>query len=819
MWTQFSETKYDILSGALTVDLLTPLDSSVSEGDWIIVTPLKDICEIRKIQSIISSTQITINTAFNNTHTNGDIIYITTSPNWDILLFGAIPNDILSAGANTTAFRNAIKDLITNCGVTGVIKGGIISIPVGEYFLDKDGSTDNCINLSGINNIQFIGEGNGNNDMVSRLIPTDYNCTIFYLDNSTNVSFDNITLDGNIEKTGNCGINILGQGTSVEANITLNEVQFIYLSDCGLRTIYTRKQIIKQCSFFQCNQGLNIFDESWNIWIEDCFFRNNINEDILIDSSSDDSSTAYIVSCLIKNNIFERDAALSSTTTALKILSTTNYSLLNYKFIITNNEFHDCNIYIEYCKEIIFANNIIIGATSGIPFEAKNTIEEFCFEKNYIKINSASENAFMLHSTDYVSTIHFCPKNIIVAGNNFEQGQCYFENVNNLTFQNNNVRNSSNEPLNAGFYLKLTNYPDLFSLTDYGSLSIANNQIWGDFSTGIYINSYDTNYRLNLINIESNTITNTQRYGIFIDRLETTILQYWSKLLISKSNTIINPTIDIDVFTFYLIEINPFQEFWITKGIPGNIDNQIYTPQGSLAIDNTLVADNNYSKNSYKDYLNGWELTSEMGKQTLFRSYFNNNGTIPPPTTYPLIDDIPEIKVFSPTPVNFWEDIYAVGWDVTNSEAYANNISSYGTAVALTKGDIDFEIKTLMRVDTTTIPTTGFSGGIAFRYDPGGGNDFLIYYLNDDGSGNRSVECKEVNSGSIGSTVFGPISVNKLNKVVLKIIMKGDILSFFYNELLIKNIEYSYCNTGDKHGLFCDTIGNIFFQNFKQLIP
>ena len=501
---------------------------------------------------------------------------------------------------------------------------------------------------------------------------------------------------------------------------------------------------------------------------------------------------------------------------------------------IINNEFHNCTLWLEHLFKFIISNNIIfinedVSSSVIYPIYLGDDINLMNIENN--NINAVNSIKAIYYSQGGYNLGY--PHNVVIKNNILNYGGVYFENAYNLSIIGNTINrnNSISSIIQYGISIGISLSPSDLGIDNYGSLIIQGNQINGNPSlcVGIELSSVNDNYKYDTINIAANSIEGaTNSMGISILQATSGTDAYWARLLVASSNTIDLNIIDenaYSIFASYILEINPSQEVWISKGNPNKL---ISAPQGSIAIDKTMVADNNYSKNQIKEgtfgYTDlGWELISEMGKQTIFRTYFPNSSS----SAINLLSDIPEIDVFSSSPP--WDlPLTGTSWLIgaNNGFTYAHSLfSSSGNvndkkALAIMKGDKDFELKAFLKC---VVPPVSAYSGIVFRYGDIG--NYFQFYLEVNGTGTTAIlKCDLITTIGGTTTVTNKFtstsSVPLLEQFVLKVNLKDEIISLFYNELILYNFKGSALKDNNKHGLVTyQSIDVFYYQNFKQLIP
>ena len=730
----------------------------------------------------------------------------------------------------------------------------MISIPVGRYVLDTLTYISACIDVSGMKNIEFVGEGiDISNLMINGGVN---NKCLFYASQSENISWRKMTLDGNIgSASNNEGVWTDVTGTK---QLLFDEVKIIAFGNNGIHIQNVEIAVVRNSIFEYCyNSGLKFSCSdalsTKSIIVENNQFIWNEYEDILLDTSQSNGNNSFIKDVIITKNSLVRGTPQSP---AMSVKArNSDYGVVD-NMQITGNTFGSTNVYFENCINLNFSNNFLYGDSSTSnyqpsPFFATKKIEKLNIENNIIiQSNTNTDGALCIKSyDDDENNKHFNAKYVNIVGNSIINGRCSFENVSGLSFKSNIIQRN-NQDNDYGFIMKISRDSNIYGITDYGNLTIAGNQINNVTKNGIDISTTDSSFIFNTVSIDVNTFNGSHlENGIMILPIYPATGIFWKKALIAPSNTIgllasSSDKGNIEVEGSYETAINPSEERWISDGDPNEI---IEAPQGSLSIDKTIEADNNYIKDKLEGN-NGWELTSETGKQIVVKTVFYNNISSPiPPSGACLTDigsegDIPEIYVFSTGSTCPWYLANDGGtnigsWKVSeNHKAYADvlysgtSIQVMNTAIALVN-TIDnpiykVEIKSVFKVDTDLIVSIGKDTyvGIVFWY--GDYENFWRWYFKYDysGGGDYYVILERIYAGSIGYTNSKKVILGSSEKFVIKVMLHGDYITVFYNDLLMMSVLNTdkHYNT---HGLIMfedgvSTADQLFFcESFKQIIP
>ena len=815
MWTQIKET---ILSSYTPAGLgsdvtlaSTPSTLGINVGMWLIVEPYSSQCQIRRIVSINSGagTVNVVPALTTGWHSSGDKVYIQTSPNWDITLFGA--DALKTATQNTESINAAITDCY-QCG------GGIVSIPKGKYLVERDGSNDWCLNVNNVTNIKFLGEGIGvssiereNNSDVSPL-------RVFSVINSVNIEWHEL----NIEGTGSPTDDFVGDSECIyleltdtilisKVNITMSRYNGVTIKESN----YVR---IENCIINQClNYGISaIYPDCNNIEIQSNVFFDNHYQDI--DFENNHSHT--ISNVLIENNSMRRNSSYIETLLSIAGFSHTCF----YNAIeIINNKFFDGYITIEQCLNSIFSNNLITSGVYTLPVTVNKRTKNFNFENNVIVNNTGGDWAIKfdcyLDDDGGLAT-----ENVIVNANDFQTGGCQFFNVKNLSYTANKVHKDT--PLYKGFSYNIDNVPS-YGFGNLGELTITDNQFINSSFCGLEVvqGTMSDDNKLDIMIIANNVIQGQDlSFGILIASTADPFEDYvfWNRAIIATSNissATTTPGNEISVCGSYQIEENPHQQTWISKGFP---EGKILAPQGSVAIDNTIEADNNYSKNTIAGSI-GWDLFSEMDKQLLFKENFTLQGSSGYKLTHQT-SALPNINVFTTTPNtttpwNFPTSITDSWIIVSPGEGITNGSLTNPNLAFIDADPVRNGILKATFLDTN-IGIAGEGAGLIFRFSSDG--DYWSFYFNNTTTvGVYELHLEKIVGGSLTTfPISGSFLLGQSRRLVLQVIIEDDFISVFYNDLLILTVYDTDLNDNTKFGLYGLGSANIFnCQSFKLLIP
>ena len=852
MWTQIERTNIDNNPTPVGAQQIVVISvNNISIGNWVVIEPLSPNCEIRKVFNIAGlQLEFYPGMGLNHSHPADAIIYCQTSPNWDILLFGAEPTNNASAATNTLAINNAIID----CNFNG---GGIVSIPKGEYFIERTiiNSIPQDWAVCGINiaNIKFIGEGIAVSKIIRNTDNNDWGpLFLFFLGDAINIDFQDLTIDGNNDNT-TLGFNIssciqISMGNNININRTSLEKSIGYSLNAALfgKISITNSFLSKSLGY-----GVSMVNSHVsNVIISRNTFESNELNDIFFSRSVLDPFNMFIIS----ENIFNRSTSNASYSLFFfgdSIHPTTSF----YEdFEIVNNIFTNGAVYFENCKNLVFSNNILNTENNAVIINSYFTkqSENIVFENNVVVNKNDVSQEILFSSYDNANlNEHSSISGILVSGNTFQNTVCKFRNVKDVLYASNQeeiiLTATPPAPFDSGFYFLLDQAPELYNPDwhDWGNVTIANNQLNGKKKTGIsfYKNINIDSAKFKILSITGNLIAETENYGIIIDAINHQ--PYWNRALIATSNMInnipynySNDLTTILVCGSYITEENPNQEIWISRGDPNGL---IEAPQGSLAIDNSIEADNKYQKNTL-DGSNGWTLVSELDKQLLFEEFFlfqTQVGATPPYHLAYQESIAPNLNILYappsppgppvPTPWMYPNGVY-FSWDVTQYQrATIHNTGVHNIAVIDATADNtvtgnlpDCIVKAIFYNKDLTV--TGEGVGLCLRYDDNNSNSrnyWVFYVKNTNTPGMMELHLEKVvnNVTTVISLPINTVAIGRSKMFKLKAVLQGNFVSVFYNDLLIVTVEDSINNTNHKHGIYGFGNPNHFYcEQFKILI-
>lgn len=849
MWTQIDKTQNNIsttiqaLEGTAKIQLVAPSNISITKGMWLVIEPFSPYCEIREVINPAfngTSNLIVVGRNFNFNHLTVVDVYIQTSPNWDILLFGA---DTKSTIVNTIAIRNAAYDCAFN-------DGGIVSIPKGRYIVNYLGpnnflkpnlnlGTIGCITLRTLlqqgyimENVKFVGEGMGVSiiQLQGGNYSTGIDLHIFACskNNTENIEWHDMTLDGNRPNV-NGGEQIHCIEAEYLRNLVVSNVEFYNARRDGIRVGHTHPIPISghtdsvqiyNCRFMHCGRsGIMIQTSLSNLLIKDNYFYDTHDTDIDGEPSALNSDASQITptKIIITGNTLVKDYELSPNASVLAISLGGwhgNNNTYDENLIITNNTIRGGCVIISNGSNVVFSNNFIEGhakqGAEDFAFLGRKILKKFVFTNNVIIDNSKIGRAVYLQKGGSLKTT----LSIIFSGNSITNGECYFEDCHDLSFINNKIMQYSRGL--HGIHAHISNSSDLSpnGFNNFGSLVINGNQITqvpdshdqANTFIGIllsWVENDDYHYKYDLVEIDNNIIeSNNLDYGISINSSGTPNVGYWNKLIIGKGNKIgVCNIMDIDVLNMsYQIGENPVRTQWISNGNP---DDKIDGVQGTLSINKQREADNKYRHNE-TDGNTGWTLLSEMGKQVLFSDEFIPTGD--------LNLHIPQVNVFGNIyPWNNLNQLTFGDWRILNIgevKLFAFPIPPTNPALTIVNSVSDCEIKAVFRNVGTQ---NGTRGGVVFRLDNTSGNYWCLLFENN----SRIISLRKVNTVVRTTSPIG-VSFGDSHIFTLKVILKNDFISVFYNDLFLWTVKDNYNSNKTNHGLIIKGALNMFYcRSFK----
>lgn len=871
MWTKIAETGFSGNTG-LIIDLNTTLNLDiVKDGDWLVITPFNKNCELRKIVTINSTTQVAIDVPFAQPHSSGDLIFIQTSPVWDITLFGARAND--SGGGYYTQNTIAINAAVKDCDLNG---GGIVAIPTGTYELERFGGLSCCVNANKVNNIMFVGEGMDVSILKLAGIPFGYvDIHMFQCNYSTNLEWRDLTLavDENADIEPNHqnvypqahlifanGNNPKTNDLKLVNNFIIDSVSFLDAIDDGVWIMYFNNLVVHNCYFYRCGRsGITGQRDTANVWVNGCYFYHTKNSDIDMEptfdphkhTDDDDPNAATPPSpnkWMITENIFDRNPKGSNFLSVS--LTGIGAKQNDENFIVSNNVFQWGAIVVINCRNVICDSNIIIGGEGeqgDVCFYGLRILNKFVFTNNILKNNSTNPN--QLETLYLFADVHKTTLGIEVTNNVFEGGECHFENCANIMFTHNNIKQRGNigdVGVRYVYNKPSTNIYEIYNpgntLQDYGNIKVTDNKISNVRGAGIKFVFKDASYTLKTLHIDHNVITGSsllKGIEITVPKISGIEQEAWTQALIGTSNLIDDCTeAKVAVSGNWQMGMSEVPSFWVAKSSPNGVlpaMTNLGTPssvmthikQGSIAIDKTREADNKYIRNAEVLYDSGityhnrgWELQSETGRQILFKDTFHGITSGITATSIPLVNPPgmtyhkPEVNVFS----GAWTNVPTNNglWSINTNQKVAKILltGTSGGSINVIDSISDCEIKMYINA----IQTGGSCRcGIVFRLNtsvtPFTYWRFCFEYI----SGACNVRLETINNTSYASPLI-LITLPDSGRFLLKILCKGDYVSAFYNDLLMLNIKNGFNTSMTKHGMICNS-GPIFsVEGFNMLL-
>lgn len=784
---------------------------NIQIGNWLVIGAFSNDCEIRKVTDIITHDpgiyELQVSPALLKSHNVDDVVYVQSSPNWDILLFGANPQAIYPT-SNADAINDAnYCNQFTFDSFFDDLCGSIVSIPKGVYEVAYNSPTSGIIDLSGPKgNIKFIGEGMGVS--VIKLATSEETLPdqpIFYVERSNNLEWHDLTIDGNVDNISSTtpviSIKIEGSDefSGVLNDFILNRVEIINALSQGVDAKSVNRLHINN-SKIERSKGMGVYIHglSQNTWISGNYFNENLDHDLHFKAA--DSEYALGRNIITENNFYNTSDKYKNSIWVWGA----SYENVTDKIIISNNVIEGRALEILFSINVLVSNNILIGGYK-VPFKASATVVNLTFENNIVTNKSSYTYAAIL-SNDTIYTIN----GALISGNTFEFGGIYSENAKNVSFVGNKIIQGSVSG-NKGLECVISSS----TFADSGNLLITNNQFTNIDDTGIQISTANSVWKFQLITIDTNLIdgtpidgVNTLQYGIRIKTPTSSPSEYWTKALVGTSNVVGKATVkQIEVFGSYLVELNPYQESWISNGNP---EQKLYAPQGSYAIDKTMAADNKYLKCSLETLNTGWMLVSELEKQLLFKDIFET-------PTNPLSSHTPNFNVF--TPSTNWSTFTGT-WSVVANQIARPTATAGSLAIATYSMQSNGELKAVFVYDPTISSPTSGDVGIIFREHS---TNYWKFYITKS-SGNFYLHAYKPSSTTDilnGEQVYLGNGSN-LIYFVLKVEMNGDYISFFFNDRFLTSVKDNSNYNGTVHGLYASlpSISNMFgCTSFKLLIP
>ena len=175
-----------------------------------------------------------------------------TSYDYDVTYYGAV-------GDGTTDNRMAIQTTIDRCGSDG---GGTVYIPRGTYVLSGPVSLkSNC-----------IIKGAGIHTTIIKAAPGG-NIDLFQLNNGTEISLSNLTIQGNARHDGTVGVHFM---THESRNIYFTSIRYLFL-DNGIKidAAWTHGSVFDCTFWYNDGAGMYVTDgsETNSIEVSNCRFE------------------------------------------------------------------------------------------------------------------------------------------------------------------------------------------------------------------------------------------------------------------------------------------------------------------------------------------------------------------------------------------------------------------------------------------------------------------------------------------------------------------------------------------------------------------
>ena len=672
---------------------------------------------------------------------------------------------------------------------------------------------------------------------------------------------------------------------NVYNNIVIKNVEFKNSPSDGIFLIYTVNVNILDCKFISPGRsGVTIQAGTGNIIIKNNYFFDANDQDIDFEPTGAGKSgrlvkspTKFIVTenTFIKSLRYSLGVTLTGKDNSISgfgsSIDPTNSGPIdtNESYIISKNIFKGACLYVANVRNLNFINNIISTGIDGN--EAIQSIKnmEKVLIKNNIIINRNQKNTVLYFIAQSSKTV----QDINITGNTILQGSILFENCQNVSVNYNKIK-ERNKPFSAGITYKITVSPTVLNEIDFGNISILNNQITGSGRQAIFLPQPSVSTKsLQNIMIKGNIIEGEDLiYGIQIKRPSNDAGGYreiyWDNLSI-KNNLIgdsQNKKIDVQVMA-YLTSNNTFSNYYYfdnsnQKSNPGtsSVYSQFfYANQGSLIKNNSLPADNIYVKNIQSRYNSitktnsieqspifnltnypyvynwqGWDPISEIDKQKLYHDVFVPN---PGKTS---LDDHDRYLLNTFTSSNWWTELSS-NWAIdTDSKSFLGGRIVYSssnndaTQSGLPNDRISQSVFNTLTENNIIIKglfySTGYKqsgGGIIFRSSGSVTSYWRFYLINDpnlENSNYKYIRLEIVKSSSLSEKIAEKlVDIDDTGLFLLTVKLNNEVISVYFNDLLITTVYNSYNLNETRHGLLyrkgpdSKSDDGVFCKEFKLL--
>jgi len=754
--------------------------------------------------------------------------------------------------------------LIENIEILNAPKNGIRI----SSFYNLDIKTCN-IKYSKLNGILITGQTSEVNIIGNSFIENEQND--IYLNNNNYPSLNTNTITENIftkyfQGTYSIFLDDTSNLNSISENFIISNNAFngsnLYLENC--RNIILNNNLI--VSNTQNIPVLKISKNTESLNIQGNIIVNKGKNDYAInisDFKSEENSKYYTSKDMfISGNIIENGGAFISNASNINFTNNkikrnsinanglyyqisedpTKYNLLNWGYLnIVSNQFIDitgngitinCDNTNYKLTNILISDNIIQGLKNGVYITGSVAAASYASNRYTASVSGSQSTNILNSATHSFKNNDLVYFSNISGGGGLSSAQLndgkwspiyYIINSTSNSFQLSNSANGSAIDFTTDITYSVMNlYNDKNTLTDSKSSRNWISNMWSNYLVTIISgNSLGESYSIlsnnstNMLTIDGiwNTIPETNstyqisrivdsmKYGILI----ATSSNFYNDLIISSNNSINNATYsNIQISVDYLTEKTDYLQTWIVNSDP---NSRIDAPNASIAIDKTKKFDNTYIKlgNLYKS---GWILQSEIDKQLLISDTFDT-------TSINTINGrTPSNTIFNSN-TNNWSVVSGT-WSINNNrESYPIADSKAIAILSFTSSSLkaDATLKSLFR----SIQNSNTQVGLVFRYLDI--NNYWIFKFQNNNP-TYSVSLDKFISGSLYNMTQSIVSFDNSNLFGLKVILKGDYISTFYNDFLISTTKDSQFSTQSKHGII--SIGtsstDYFCKNFKILI-
>jgi hypothetical protein len=665
--------------------------------------------------------------------------------------------------------------------------GGVIMIPRGVHLVNKNPTVGayylGAILLTqGKYGITFKGYGKGVS--VLKLAPGSYtdDCHIFLIrDNVSNISFEDLTLDGSRGEHSVYVEQMHGIETNGGVkNLYIKNVEFKNTVGDGIRLLgydspdYNDKTWIEDCDFNNNGRsGVTVQRGTKSVWIKDNVFSGVQDQSIDFEPTGNESATEYIIT----GNIIRHTSA---TEYAMTLGGNQSRNVL-----ISNNLFLGGSIYAQNADKIKFNNNTIEGK-SGI-----SAITIIKRSDGFEMINNTIKNVGTQAAIDIYRQSSSSPYNIFISSNNIECAgvAIRMDGVYDIKISNNKIKG------NGGICFNIGNVQNINS--ELGGITIENNDSSNFNEFLVFDNYYSTNVFRHLkvignTHFDYRSPKQITKFTTIKNPLNGTG-RYIKELLITDNvidgniNSTSQVSLGSDAFKYFKIRDGRQQEF-IASQTPENL---IFAPKGSITTrtDESGIY-SKLTKSTPETLSTGWVNTSLSNYIKLVEDAFSNPST--------LSAHIPDLNITG----SQWVE-NGLTWSVNNSV----NVNSTGNGVAtIDCGSPDG----LIKVNVKVVSLVDLAGGIVFRYQDN--NNYWMVALVSQYNKFRIIQ--RVN-GQDYTRIESSFSMISGATYTIDVLLKGNQIKATIDGSNDLNYNSQTGNTNTKHGLGARVTSRYYFDNFS----